>query len=123
VVLTTGCDKTTPAQIMAAATVDLPAIVLSGGPMLNGWYTGTRTGSRTIAWQAREMLARGGNRQAGRYRADRLVGPLRQLLQYDGHRNHYELARRSARHEPFGLRGHSRTLPGARIAYMTGKRI
>ncbi len=59
VVLTTGCDKTTPAQIMAAATVDLPAIVLSGGPMLNGWFRGERTGSGTIVWKAREMMARG----------------------------------------------------------------
>ena len=59
VVLTTGCDKTTPSQIMAAATVDLPAIVLSGGPMLNGWYKGERTGSGTIVWKAGEMMARG----------------------------------------------------------------
>ncbi len=59
VVLTTGCDKTTPSQIMAAATVDLPAIVLSGGPMLNGWFKGERTGSGTIVWKAREMMARG----------------------------------------------------------------
>ncbi len=59
VVLTTGCDKTTPAQIMAAATVDIPAIVLSGGPMLNGWHRGNRTGSGTIVWTAREMMARG----------------------------------------------------------------
>ena len=59
VVLTTGCDKTTPAQIMAAATVDIPAIVLSGGPMLNGWFRGERTGSGTIVWKAREMMARG----------------------------------------------------------------
>lgn len=59
VVLTTGCDKTTPSQIMAAATVDIPAIVLSGGPMLNGWYKGERTGSGTIVWKAREMMARG----------------------------------------------------------------
>ena len=59
VVLTTGCDKTTPAQIMAAATVDIPAIVLSGGPMLNGWFNGVRTGSGTILWRAREMMARG----------------------------------------------------------------
>ncbi len=59
VVLTTGCDKTTPSQIMAAATVDIPAIVLSGGPMLNGWFKGERTGSGTIVWRAREMMARG----------------------------------------------------------------
>ena len=59
VVLTTGCDKTTPAQLMAAATVDIPAIVLSGGPMLNGWLNGNRMGSGTIVWTAREMMARG----------------------------------------------------------------
>ena len=59
VVLTTGCDKTTPACIMAAATVDIPAIVLSGGPMLNGWWKGERSGSGTIVWKARERLAAG----------------------------------------------------------------
>src|SRR6202166_4956567 len=59
VVLTTGCDKTTPAQLMAAATVDIPAIVLSGGPMLNGWFRGERTGSGTIVWKARQLLASG----------------------------------------------------------------
>src|SRR6187401_3260714 len=59
VVLTIGCDKTTPALIMAAATVDIPAIALSVGPMLNGWYKGERTGSGTIVWRAREMLAAG----------------------------------------------------------------
>ncbi len=59
VVLTTGCDKTTPACIMAAATVNIPAIVLSGGPMLNGWHHGQRTGSGTIVWQARSDLAEG----------------------------------------------------------------
>ena len=59
VVLTTGCDKTTPACLMAAATVDIPAIVLSGGPMLNGWYKGERAGSGTIVWRARELLAQG----------------------------------------------------------------
>jgi dihydroxy-acid dehydratase len=59
VVLTTGCDKTTPACLMAAATVNLPAIVLSGGPMLNGWYKGERSGSGTIMWQARELRAEG----------------------------------------------------------------
>ncbi|MFC7330136.1 IlvD/Edd family dehydratase [Marinactinospora rubrisoli] len=59
VVLTTGCDKTTPACLMAAATVDLPAIVLSGGPMLNGWFRGERTGSGSILWRARERYAEG----------------------------------------------------------------
>jgi len=59
VVLTIGCDKTTPACLMAAATVDIPAIALSVGPMLNGWHKGERTGSGTIIWKAREMLAAG----------------------------------------------------------------
>jgi dihydroxy-acid dehydratase len=59
VVLTIGCDKTTPACLMAAATVNIPAIALSVGPMLNGWFKGQRTGSWTIVWHAREMLAKG----------------------------------------------------------------
>jgi dihydroxy-acid dehydratase len=59
VVLTVGCDKTTPACLMAAATVDIPAIALSSGPMLNGDYKGQRTGSGTIVWLAREKLATG----------------------------------------------------------------
>jgi dihydroxy-acid dehydratase len=59
VVLTIGCDKTTPACLMAAATVNIPAIALSVGPMLNGWYKGERTGSGTIVWKARELMAAG----------------------------------------------------------------
>jgi dihydroxy-acid dehydratase len=59
VVLTIGCDKTTPACLMAAATLDIPAIAFSVGPMLNGWHEGERTGSGTIVWKAREMMARG----------------------------------------------------------------
>ncbi len=59
VVLTIGCDKTTPACLMAAAAVNIPAIALSVGPMLNGSYKGERTGSGTIVWNAREMLSRG----------------------------------------------------------------
>ncbi|MBN2971329.1 dihydroxy-acid dehydratase family protein [Roseomonas aeriglobus] len=59
VVLTIGCDKTTPACLMAAATVNIPAIALSVGPMLNGWHKGERTGSGTIVWKARQMLAAG----------------------------------------------------------------
>ena len=59
VVLTIGCDKTTPACLMAAATVDIPAIAFSVGPMLNGWHRGERTGSGTIVWKAREMMAKG----------------------------------------------------------------
>jgi dihydroxy-acid dehydratase len=59
VVLTTGCDKTTPAALMAAATVNLPAIVLSGGPMLDGWWRGERAGAGTVIWWARQELAAG----------------------------------------------------------------
>lgn len=59
VVLTTGCDKTTPAQLMAAATVDIPAIALSVGPMLNGWFRGERTGAGTIKWHAKKLKAAG----------------------------------------------------------------
>ncbi|MEC8145346.1 MAG: IlvD/Edd family dehydratase [Pseudomonadota bacterium] len=59
VVLMIGCDKTTPALLMAASTVDIPAIALSVGPMLNGWHDGKRTGSGTIVWKARQMIAAG----------------------------------------------------------------
>ena len=59
VVLLTGCDKTTPACIMAAATVNIPAIVLSGGPMLDGWWKGKRAGSGTAVWWARQEMAAG----------------------------------------------------------------
>jgi dihydroxy-acid dehydratase len=59
VVLTTGCDKTTPAMLMGAATVDLPAIALNGGPMLDGWYKGKRAGSGTTIWEGRRLLAKG----------------------------------------------------------------
>jgi len=59
VVLTTGCDKTTPACLMGAATVNIPAIVLSGGPMLDGWYKGRLAGSGTVVWEARKLLAEG----------------------------------------------------------------
>src|SRR5690242_713409 len=59
VVLTTGCDKTTPAQVMAASTTDIPAIVLSGGPMLDGWHDGELVGSGTVIWRSRRKLAAG----------------------------------------------------------------
>ncbi|MFC0340816.1 IlvD/Edd family dehydratase [Paracoccus niistensis] len=59
VVLTTGCDKTTPAMLMGAATVDIPAITLNGGPMLDGWWQGRRAGSGTIVWESRRLLAEG----------------------------------------------------------------
>ncbi|PRX01227.1 UNVERIFIED_ORG: D-xylonate dehydratase [Martelella mediterranea] len=59
VVLTTGCDKTTPSALMAAATVNIPAIVYSGGPMLDGWYDGELVGSGTVIWRSRRKLAAG----------------------------------------------------------------
>ena len=59
VILTTGCDKTTPAALMAAATVNIPSIVLSGGPMLDGVYKGKLAGSGTVIWEARKLLAKG----------------------------------------------------------------
>nr|WP_161965566.1 IlvD/Edd family dehydratase [Steroidobacter cummioxidans] len=59
VVLTTGCDKTTPAAVMAASTVDIPAIVLSGGPMLDGWFEDELVGSGTVIWKSRRRLAAG----------------------------------------------------------------
>jgi dihydroxy-acid dehydratase len=59
VVLTTGCDKTTPAMMMGAATVNIPAIVLSGGPMLDGWWKGRLSGSGTIVWEGRKLFAEG----------------------------------------------------------------
>jgi len=81
VVLTTGCDKTTPAQIMAAATVDIPAIVLSGGPMLNGWYKrrANRLGNDSVAC-ARAAGARGDRREAVQ-RTRSIVGPVGRALQ------------------------------------------
>ncbi|MBD9528150.1 IlvD/Edd family dehydratase [Paracoccus sp. PAR01] len=59
VVLTTGCDKTTPAMLMGAATVDIPAITLNGGPMLDGWWKGKRAGSGTVVWESRRLLSEG----------------------------------------------------------------
>ena len=114
VVLTTGCDKTTPACIMAAATVNIPAIVLSGGPMLNGWHHGERAGSGTVVWHARSDLAEG-KIDYERVHGDRhLLRALGWPLQHDGHRLDHERARRSARHEPARLRGDSRALSRAR---------
>ena len=85
VVLTIGCDKTTPACLMAAATVNIPAIAFSVGPMLNGWHEGERTGSGTIVWKAREMMARGELDYRGFMElvaSSRAVG---RLLQHHGH--------------------------------------
>jgi dihydroxy-acid dehydratase len=124
VVLTTGCDKTTPAQLMAAATVDIPAIVLSGGPMLNGWFRGERTGSGTIVWKAREMYA------AGEIGYEEFVDLVASSAPSPGHCNTMGTASTmNSLAEALGM-----SLPGcaaipaphkerAAIAYETGKRI
>ena len=124
VVLTTGCDKTTPACLMAAATVDLPAIVLSGGPMLNGWFNGERTGSGTILWRAREMLATGEIDEA------QFVEMVASSAPSPGHCNTMGTASTmNSLAEALGM-----SLPGcaaipaphrdrARMAYLTGRRI
>jgi dihydroxy-acid dehydratase len=124
VVLTTGCDKTTPACLMAAATVNIPAIVLSGGPMLNGWHRGERTGSGTIIWKAREMLAAGEIDEAG------FVELVASSAPSPGHCNTMGTASTmNALAEALGM-----SLPGCaaipaphrdrgRMAYLTGRRI
>ena len=124
VVLTTGCDKTTPALLMGAATVNIPSIVLSGGPMLNGWFGGARTGSGTIVWQAREMLAAGEIDEAG------FVDLVASSAPSPGHCNTMGTASTmNSLAEALGM-----SLPGsaaipavhrdrARVAYLTGRRI
>src|SRR6476469_4990612 len=124
VVLTTGCDKTTPSQLMAAATVDLPAIVLSGGPMLNGWFRGERTGSGTIVWKARQLYA------TGEINYEQFVELVASSAPSAGHCNTMGTASTmNSLAEALGM-----SLPGcaaipaphrerAQIAYETGKRI
>ena len=123
-VLTTGCDKTTPSQLMAAATVDIPAIVLSGGPMLNGWFRGERTGSGTIVWKARQMYA------TGEINYEQFVELVASSAPSPGHCNTMGTASTmNSLAEALGM-----SLPGcaaipaphkerAQIAYETGKRI
>ena len=123
VVLTTGCDKTTPAQLMAAATVDIPSIVLSGGPMLNGWFQGERTGSGTIVWKAKQMLA------AGEIKYNQYVELIASSAPSEGHCNTMGTATTmNSLAEALGM-----SLPGCAaipaphkergaIAYETGKR-
>jgi dihydroxyacid dehydratase/phosphogluconate dehydratase len=109
-VLTIGCDKTVPACLMAAATVNIPAIALSVGPMLNGWYKGERTGSGTIVWKARQLLAAVEIDYPGFIKL--VASPsLHGLLQYRGHGDHDEFARRSTRHAVARLCLHSCSLP------------
>src|ERR1700731_950971 len=124
VVLTTGCDKTTPAAIMAAATVNLPAIVLSGGPMLNGWWNGERAGSGTVVWWARQEHA------AGRMNYSEFIDAVASSAPSAGHCNTMGTASTmNALAEALGL-----SLPGcaaipapyrerAQMAYETGTRI
>ena len=123
VVLTTGCDKTTPAAIMAAATVNIPAIVLSGGPMLNGWWKGERAGSGTVVWWARQEHA------AGRMDYEEFLDLVASSAPSAGHCNTMGTASTmNALAEALGL-----SLPGcaaipapyrerAQIAYDTGRR-
>ncbi|WP_419813893.1 IlvD/Edd family dehydratase [Glacieibacterium sp.] len=124
VVLTIGCDKTTPACLMAAATVNIPAIALSVGPMLNGWHKGERTGSGTIVWKARQMLAAGEIDEAG------FVSLVASSAPSTGYCNTMGTATSmNSLAEALGMQ-----LPGAaaipapyrdrqEIAYLTGKRI
>ena len=114
VVLTTGCDKTTPAQVMAASTVDIPAIVLSGGPMLDGWHDGELVGSGTVIWRARRALAAGEIDEDEFLNAATDIRALRRALQHDGHRIDDERRRRGARPVAARLRGDPRALPRAR---------
>jgi dihydroxy-acid dehydratase len=123
VVLMTGCDKTTPACLMAAATVNTPAIVLSGGPMLNGWWKGQRAGSGTAIWKAREEMA------AGRIDAEEFMQIAASAAPSVGHCNTMGTASTmNALAEALGM-----SLPGcaaipapyrerAQIAYETGVR-
>ena len=110
VVLTVGCDKTVPACLMAAATVNIPAIALSVGPMLNGWYEGKRVGSGSIIWKARELLGDRSNRRPGLYAHGDGGHTLDRLLQHHGYGDDHELPHRGARdvacqgRPPFPLR-------------------
>ena len=124
VVLTTGCDKTTPSQLMAAATVNIPAIVLSGGPMLDGWHRGRLTGSGTILWEARKLYA------AGEIDYEGFIELVASSAKSDGHCNTMGTASTmNSLAEALGM-----SLPGCaaipapyrergQIAYETGRRI
>ncbi|MGL5446491.1 MAG: IlvD/Edd family dehydratase [Rhabdaerophilum sp.] len=124
VVLTTGCDKTTPACLMAAATVDIPAISLNVGPMLNGWFRGERTGSGTIVWKARQMMA------AGEINYEQFIELVASSAPSTGHCNTMGTASTmNSLAEALGM-----SLPGSasipapyrerqQVAYQTGKRI
>ncbi len=124
VVLTTGCDKTTPAMLMGAATVDLPAIVLSGGPMLDGYFEGKLAGSGTVVWEARRRHA------AGELDYAKFIDMVAASAPSPGHCNTMGTASSmNAMAEALGM-----SLPGcaaipapyrerAQMAYLTGRRI
>ena len=124
VVLTTGCDKTTPASIMAACTVDIPAITLSGGPMLDGWHEGELVGSGTVIWRSRRLLG------AGKIDEEEFLRCAADSAPSSGHCNTMGTASTmNAVSEGLGL-----SLPGnaaipapyrerGQIAYETGRRI
>jgi dihydroxy-acid dehydratase len=124
VVLTTGCDKTTPAALMAAATVNLPAIVLSGGPMLDGYVNGKLAGTGLVLWEARRRLAE------GEITGEQLVDQVLAGIPSAGHCNSMGTAlSMNSLAEALGM-----SLPGCgtipapyaergRMAYLTGRRI
>jgi dihydroxy-acid dehydratase len=124
VVLTTGCDKTTPAALMAAATVNLPAIVLSGGPMLDGYVNGKLAGTGLVLWEARRQLAE------GEITGEQLVDRVLEGIPSAGHCNSMGTAlSMNSLAEALGM-----SLPGCatipapyaergRMAYLTGRRI
>jgi dihydroxy-acid dehydratase len=124
VVLMTGCDKTTPACLMAAATVNLPAIVLSGGPMLNSYLNGRPVGTGTMLWEARRLVA------AGKIDGEELIRRVVEGIPSAGHCNTMGTAlSMNSLAEALGM-----SLPGcasipapyaerARMAFETGKRI
>ena len=124
VVLTTGCDKTTPSQLMAAATVNIPAIVLSGGPMLDGWHRGRLAGSGTILWEARKLHA------AGEIDYEEFIEMVASSAKSDGHCNTMGTASTmNSLAEALGM-----SLPGCaaipapykergQVAFRTGRRI
>ena len=113
-----------PACLMAAATVNIPAISLNVGPMLNGWHHGERTGLGTIVWKARERHAAGDIDFEAVHGHRGLVGALGRPLQHDGHGLDHERSRRGPRDGRPGIGGHPGALPAsAPAAYETGRRI
>jgi len=124
VVLTTGCDKTTPSSIMAASTVDIPAITLNGGPMLDGWHEGELVGSGTVIWRSRRLLG------AGRIDEQEFLARAADSAPSAGHCNTMGTANTmNAISEALGM-----SLPGnaaipapyrerGQMAYATGRRI